>query len=93
MKAIPPGGRIPAFDLQNWKWVEVKDEGGFDAVISLNMPDIDPGTKNIHSLCDRIGVIFGPKDWVYTSIDLPLGDKEKEEIAQLILERFKSQSL
>lgn len=81
-------GRIPAFDLRNWKWVEVKGAGGFDVVISLNMPDIDPETKNIHSLYDRIGLIFSPEEWVYTAIDLPLEDTKKEQIAQLILKRM-----
>lgn len=85
-------GRIPAYDLRNWKWVEVKGAGGFDAIISLNMPDIDPQTKNIHSLYDRIGVIFSPSEWVYTAIDLPLNNTEKEEIARLILEHFKKYS-
>ncbi len=86
-------GRIPAFDLRNWKWVEVKGVGGFDAVISLNMPDIDPKTKNMHSLYDRIGLIFSPEEWVYTAIDLPLDDVEKEQIAQLVLERFNAKNL
>lgn len=83
-------GRIPAYDLRNWKWVEVKGMEGFDAVISLNMPDIDPQTKNIHSLYDRIGVIFSPEEWVYTAIDLPLEDAEKEQIAQLVLGQFRA---
>lgn len=86
-------GRIPAYDLRNWKWVEVKGTGGFDAVVSLNMPDIDPRTQNIHSLYDRIGIIFFPEEWVYTAIDLPLEDCEKEQIAQLILKRFRASSL
>lgn len=80
-------GRIPAYDLRNWKWVEVKGERNFSVIISLNMPDIDPKTKNIHSLYDRIGLIFSPEEWVYTAIDLPLGDTEKEQIAQLILKK------
>lgn len=83
-------GRIPAYDLRNWKWVEIRGAGEFDAIISLNMPDIDPQTKNMHSLYDRIGVIFSSGEWVYTSIDLPLADTEKEEIAQLILEKVRT---
>lgn len=86
-------GKIPAFDLRNWKWVEVKGPGGFDAVVSLNMLDVDPQTKNIHSLYDRIGIIFSPEDWAYTAIDLPLNDTEKEQIAQLILARFRASGL
>lgn len=85
-------GRIPAYDLRNWKWVEVKGAGGFDAIISLNMPDIDPRTKNIHSLYDRIGIILAPGDWIYTAIDLPLNDTEKGEIAQLVLDCFRKYS-
>lgn len=86
------GGKIPAYDLRNWKWVEVKGAGGFDAVISLNMLDIDPQTKNIHSLYDRIGLIVSTEEWVNTDIDLPLGEAEKEQIAQLVLEQFKNHS-
>ena len=85
-------GKIPAFDLRDWKWVEVKGANGFDAVISLNMPDIDTKTQNIHSLYDRIGLILTPKEWVYTDIDLPLEDTEKEQIAQLVLEKFRANS-
>lgn len=81
-------GEIPAFDLRNWKWVEVKDAEGFDTAISLNMPDIDPKTKNIHCLYDRIGVIFSPEEWIYTDIDLPLDDEKRERIANLILEIY-----
>lgn len=66
--------------------------GGFDAVISLNMPDIDPKTKNMHSLYDRIGLIFSPEEWAYTAIDLRLDDVEKEQIAQLVLERFNAKN-
>lgn len=82
-------GRISTYDLRNWKWVEVEGTGEFDAVISLNILDIDSKTKNIHSLYDRIGVILSPEEWVYTSIDLPLSEAEKEQIAQLVLEQYK----
>ncbi len=90
LKVIAQGGKGSAhyrgnYDLRNWKWVEVKGPGGFDAVISLNMLDIDPKTKNVHSLYDRIGLMLSPEKWVYTDIDLPLDDKAKERIAQLIL--------
>ncbi len=85
-------GKIPAYDLRNWKWVEVKGTQGFGAVISLNMPDIDPNTKNIHSLYDRVGLILSTGEWISTAIDLPLGETEKEQIAQLVLEQFKAHS-
>ena len=83
-------GQIPAYDLRNWKWVEVRGMNGFNAVVSLNMLDIDPKTKNIHCLYDRIGVIFSTEDWVCTGLDLPLENAEKEQVAQLILERFRT---
>lgn len=78
------------FDLRNWKWVEVKSKDGFDCVISLNMLEIDHRTKNIHSLYDRIGLILSPdqKDWVHTSIDLPLDDADREEIVNSIIEQY-----
>lgn len=83
--------KIQPFDLRNWKWVEVKSKDGFDCVISLNMLEIDPRTKNIHSLYDRIGLILSPdqKDWVHTSIDLPLDDADREEIVKRIIEQYK----
>lgn len=84
-------GMISAFDLRNWKWVEVKGEKGFSIVISLNMLDVDPSTHNIHSLYDRIGLVLSPDPagWVYTDIDLPLDEADKEQIAQLVLEQYK----
>lgn len=79
------------YDLTNWKWVEVKGEKGFSIVISLNMLDVDPSTHNIHSLYDRIGLVLSPDPagWVYTDIDLPLDEADKEQIAQLVLEQYK----
>lgn len=88
------GGEIPTFDLRNWKWVEVKDENGLDCVISLNMPHVDNGTKYILSLYDRIGLLFSPNpdDWICTDIDLPLDEKKKEKIAQLVLKQFRNRT-
>lgn len=84
-------GKVQPFDLRNWKWVEVKSKDGFDCVISLNMLDIDPRTKSVHSLYDRIGFVFSsdPKDWHCTDYELPLNDDEREKIAQLVLEHYK----
>lgn len=84
------GGRIAPFDLSNWKWVEVKDGGKFSCIISLNMPEIDPKTQNIHALYDRVGLVLSP-GWVYPNpaIDLPLEGDEKEKIAQLVLKQFR----
>lgn len=85
-------GTIHAFDLRNWKWVGITGAGGFDCAISLNMLDIDPRTHNIHSLYDRIGLVFSPDPagWVYTDIDLPLDNVAKEQIAQLVLKHFRA---
>lgn len=82
--------KVRAVDLRNWKWVEVKSKDGFDCVISLNMLDFDPKTKNIHSLYDRIGFVLSPdpKDWVHTSIDLPLSEEDMKEIARLVKEQY-----
>lgn len=78
------------YDLQNWKWVSVKSADGFDCAVSLNMLDIDPETKNIHSLYDRIGFVLSPDPagWVCTDIDLPLDDAKMEEIARLVIEQY-----
>lgn len=46
------------YNLQNWKWVEVVDDKHFQALISLNMPDVDPNSGNMHALYDRIGIRF-----------------------------------
>lgn len=88
-------GRIPIYDLRNWKWVEVKDADKFDCVISLNMPDIDQSSSNFHALFDRIGLLVsykkGSYDYevdIYTDIDLPLDETKKEKIAQLVLEQY-----
>lgn len=83
-------GKIPVFDLSNWKWVEVTGENGFVCAISLNMPDIAPETGTPVALYDRIGFIIlpSPKEWIYTDIDLPLDQAKKEQIAQSVLAHF-----
>lgn len=88
-------GKIPTFDLRNWKWVEVRSADGFNCVISLNMPDIAPDTGTPIALYDRIGLIClpSPKEWIYTSIDLPLNasskEKDKEKKAAMKIEEEK----
>ncbi len=60
-KGLPDYGQtrlMKKYDLQNWKWVEVVDDKHFQALISLNMPDVDPGSGNMHALYDRIGIRF-----------------------------------
>lgn len=60
-KGIKNYGRkrfVKGFDLRNWKYVEVIDDKHFRALIVLNTPDIDPSSRNIHALYDRIGIRF-----------------------------------
>lgn len=102
LKVVTAGGAgkgskkyLGDYDLTNWKWVEVKSADGFDCVISLNMLDVDPKTKSIHSLYDRIGLILTLEKWLCTDINLPLegdenDDRDKQErIAELVLEQYK----
>ena len=88
---------IAPFDLRNWKWVEIKNQDkSFSAIISLNMPDKDPGSGNFHALYDRVGLIlneqgsgrsFAHMD-IYTNIDLPFDKDAMEKITQIVIERF-----
>lgn len=104
------GGKIAPYDLRNCKWVELKGTGkakGFNCVISLNMPIIAPSTETPVALYDRIGLFiqsevgtFYYKTEIYTDIDLPLDEedkekdekdrenKDKEKIVQLVLEQY-----
>lgn len=45
------------FDLSNWIWIEVCYKNELSVLISFQTFDIDPSTKNIHVLFDRIGMI------------------------------------
>lgn len=78
------------YDLRNWKWVTVKSADGFDCAVSLNMLDIDPDTKDIHSLYDRIGLVLSPdpKDWHHTDIDLPLDKGKMDKIADHVIKQY-----
>ena len=90
------GGRILPFDLSNWKWVECRSQdGGFSAVISLNMPDNDLNSGNPHSLYDQVGVLLTYKhgnDYyktsIWTDIDLPLDEKAMGKLVWIIAEQF-----
>lgn len=96
LKKYSSGKRIKEYDLSNWKWVEVTDDDDFECIVSLNMPDTDPRTGNVHTLFDRVGILvsYQKNDRYYetaihTNIDLPLTDKAIEDIAQLVLEQYK----
>lgn len=89
------GGRISGYNLRNWKWVELYTNNGFECIVSLNMPDIDPKSGYTHILFDRIGIYITYhrdklyfKTEIYTDIDLPLNAEDMERIAALILEQF-----
>lgn len=97
------GGRIAEYDLSNWKWVEITDDGDFDCIVSLNMPDVDPRSGNSHFLFDRIGLLvsYHVGEYYYetnicTDINLPLDNRDdqvngdKEKIALLVIEQFKN---
>ncbi len=91
-------GRIVAYDLTNWKWVEIrtgKAVTDFDCVISLNMIETDPDTGNVHALFDRVGLYIGYrvgslyyKLEIYTSFNLPLQSTDYGEIAQMVKEQY-----
>ena len=90
------GGRIAPYDLSNWKWVELNHiERDFTCIVSLNMIETDPKTGNTHCLYDRIGLyVTYPRNGcyyktdIYMDIDLPLDEKAKDRILELILEQF-----
>lgn len=96
VKTGPTAGRGASgyqgdFDLRNWKWVEVIGADGFNCVISLNLPGIAPDTGTPVALYDRVGLVLSadPKDWHDTKIDLPLNNRKRNKIAQLVLEQYK----
>ena len=95
-KNYTSGGRIAPYDLSNWKWVECKNpNGGFSAVVSLNMPDNDLASGNPHSLYDRVGVAITYKcgnDYyktsIWTDIDLPFDNASMNRLAKIIETQF-----
>lgn len=95
MKNYTSRKRIETYDLSNWKWVEITDDRDFECIVSLNMSDVDPRSGNSHALFDRVGLlVFYHKNGhyyetvIYTDIDLPLDEKEKAQIAQLVREQY-----
>lgn len=45
------------YDLSNHMWIELNYKGN-DILISLQSFDIDPNSKELHVLYDRIGILF-----------------------------------
>lgn len=95
-KNYTSGSCFAPFDLRNWKWVECKDpDGGFNAVVSLNMLDNDLDSGNPHSLYDRIGVFIAYrcgddyyKTSIWTDIDLPFDDAAMDKLAEIVVTQF-----
>ncbi len=46
-------------DLRNWMWVEAKHKHypSIQVLVTLQVLDWDPSTRNVHALFDRLGVI------------------------------------
>lgn len=89
------GGRIPSYDLSNWKWVELTDDGDFNCIVSLTMKETDFSSGNTHFLYDRIGIYIEYKKGetlyqtqIYPNINLPLNDDQMAQIAQFINEQY-----
>lgn len=49
----------PQLDLSNWMWVEGTSlsDPSIQVLVTLQVLDWDPSTRNVHALFDRIGVI------------------------------------
>lgn len=89
------GGRIPSYDLSNWKWVELTDDSDFNCIISLNMKETDFNSGNTHFLYDRIGIYIEYKKeetlyqtQIYPDINLPLNDDQIAQIARFVNEQY-----
>lgn len=86
-------GRIDAYDLRNWKYIEA-EKNGVKHLISLQSFDQDPRSKNLHVLYDRVGIYSYTKYDPHaalskmrtTSIELPM-DEEK---FQMLLAELKN---
>lgn len=85
---------IPAYNLENWKWVEINAEyNTFNCIVSLNMIDIDQQTGNFHALYDRIGIIITSdkapyKKQICTDLDLPLNDEKRKRIFDIVVKEY-----
>jgi hypothetical protein len=72
-------GALPLpYDLRNWNWITIKDlKNGVRFELFLQAFDIDPVSKNLHVLYDRIA-LYNPSTYeqVITPFDLPLGEND-----------------
>ena len=84
--------KVP-YDLSNWQWLYVKENGKKVMMISLQTFDQDKNSKNYHVLMDRLGIfVYGdaetPKEsyreMKQTDIDLPMTEEKLERLAELV---------
>ncbi len=90
------------YDLSNWKYISTEYKGR-ELLISLQCFDLDPKSRNIHVLYDRIGVLFDAADIVdvagtkvsdaflkmkVSKWELPLEDKDIEALVEWIIKEF-----
>ena len=88
------GGKFKVpYDLSNWQWLYVKENGKKVMMISLQTFDQDKNSKNYHVLMDRLGIfVYGdaetPKESYHemkqTDIDLPMTEEKLERLAELV---------
>lgn len=85
-----PSDEGPAFDLRNWKWIQVTGKEGFNCIVSLNLPSIAPDTGLPVACYDRIGLLLlaEPKEWFDTKITLPLSARKRKMIAQYVVDQI-----
>lgn len=93
--AYTSGGQLhPPYDLSNWLWVQAKRDG-VTVMVTLQVLDQDPNSRNVHVLMDRIGVEIA-KDGdttervVTTRFELPLANPELNDLIDLILSEMGS---
>ena len=93
------------YDLSNHKYIETKYKGQY-VFISLQSFDIDPCTKNIHILYDRIGIMFEEDNITKTKEnvevsnafikmkttdwELPLSNKDLNDMIDYIINHFEN---
>ena len=95
------GAGVPTYDLGDWRWIEIeikskgRNEGARSLLVSFQSPDFDKGSKNHHSLQDRIALIDGDADgfdgngnFEDTGLTLPLSEDDADTLVRYIEERL-----
>lgn len=100
------GGKLKKdYDLSNHKYIETRYKGQY-VFISLQSFDIDPCTKNLHILYDRIGIMFEEDNITKTEEnvevsnafikmkttdwELPLSNKDLNDLIDYIVKHFEN---